>query len=105
VVHAVRAGDGRWLANVHASTKPPRARRDDAEAWAAVRRWAGDAPLVFGGDFNVVRLALPGLVHVGSSHVDHVFARGFAGAANAKVERLERGGLSDHAPLRVTLPG
>jgi endonuclease/exonuclease/phosphatase family metal-dependent hydrolase len=103
VVHAVRVGDGRWFANVHASSNPPRARRDDAEAWAAVRRWAGDAPLVFGGDFNVVRLALPGLVQLGSSHVDHVFARGFGEAAS--VERLERGGLSDHAPLRVTLGG
>jgi endonuclease/exonuclease/phosphatase family metal-dependent hydrolase len=98
VVHAVRVGDGRWFANVHASTHPPRARRDLAEAHAAVLRWAGSAPLVFGGDCNVVRVELPGLVHAGGSHVDHVLARGLAAASG---EVLERGELSDHAPLRV----
>jgi endonuclease/exonuclease/phosphatase (EEP) superfamily protein YafD len=103
VVHAVRVGDGElWLANVHASTDPPRALRDVAAAHAAVARWAGDrAPLVLGGDFNVARVALPGLAHAGASHVDHVFARGFAPAAHA--EALDRGALSDHAPLLVTL--
>jgi endonuclease/exonuclease/phosphatase family metal-dependent hydrolase len=103
VVHAVRVGDGRWFANLHASTHPPRARRDVAEAHAAVLRWAGDAPFVFGGDCNVVRIALPGLVHAGGSHVDHVFARGLALAPHAPAEILDRGALSDHAPLRVTM--
>jgi endonuclease/exonuclease/phosphatase family metal-dependent hydrolase len=102
VVHAVQVGDGRWFANVHASTHPPRARRDLAEAHAAVLRWAGDASFVFGGDCNVVHVTLPGLVHAGSSHVDHVFARRFASAA---AEVLDGGTLSDHAPLRVTLTG
>lgn len=101
VVHAVRVGErGMWFANLHASTHPPRARRDVAEAHAAVLRWAGDAPLVFGGDCNVVRLELPGLTHVGSSHVDHLFAREHA---HASMEILDRGTLSDHAPLLVTL--
>ena len=103
VVHAASAcvgSDEIWFANVHASTHPPRARRDLAEAHCAALRWAGDAPLVFGGDCNVVRIALPGLVHAGGSHVDHVFARGLAPAA---AELLDGGGLSDHAPLRVTL--
>ena len=100
VVHAVRVRDGLWFANVHASTHPPRARRDLALAHATALRWTGDAPLVFGGDCNVARLELPGLVHVGASHVDHVFARGFT-VTSAEV--LERDGLSDHAPLLVTL--
>jgi len=100
VVHAVRVGAGWWFANVHASTHPPRARRDAALACATALRWAGDAPLVFGGDFNVIRLTLPGLAHAGGAHVDHLFARGFAPAAPA--ELLDRGALSDHAPLRVT---
>jgi endonuclease/exonuclease/phosphatase (EEP) superfamily protein YafD len=105
VVHAVRVGDGVWFANVHASTHPPRARRDLAEAHATVQRWAGDAPLVFGGDCNVVHAPrLQGLVHVGCSHVDHLFARGLA-HTHARVETLDRGGLSDHAPLLVTFPG
>jgi endonuclease/exonuclease/phosphatase family metal-dependent hydrolase len=103
VVHAVsvRVGGGvSWFANVHASTHPPRARRDLARARAAALRWAGDAPLVLGGDFNVVRIELPGLAHAGASHVDHVFARGHAPSAS---ELLDRGALSDHAPLLATL--
>lgn len=102
VVHAVHVRDGGWFANVHASTHPPRARSDLDAAHAAALRWAGEQPLVFGGDCNVVHVALPGLAHVGGSHVDHVFARGFAHATNALVETLDRGELSDHAPLRVT---
>jgi endonuclease/exonuclease/phosphatase family metal-dependent hydrolase len=101
VVHAVRVADGCWFANVHASTQPPRARRDLAAAHTAVLRWAGDAPLVFGGDCNVVRLVLPGLVRAGSSHVDHVFARGLA-PTRVHAETLDHGTLSDHAPLLVT---
>jgi endonuclease/exonuclease/phosphatase family metal-dependent hydrolase len=101
VVHAVRVGDGTWFSNVHASTHPPHARHDLAEAHAAVSRWVGDAPLVFGGDCNVVRVELAGLAHVGGSHVDHVLVRGLASQASAEI--LDRGPLSDHAPLRVTL--
>ena len=105
VVHAVSVrvvgGDDVWFANVHASTHPPRARRDLAQAHAAVLRWVGDAPLVLGGDCNVTRVALPGLAHAGSSHVDHVLARGLLPAAPPEI--LERGTLSDHAPLLVTL--
>jgi endonuclease/exonuclease/phosphatase family metal-dependent hydrolase len=100
VVHAVRVGPGTWFANVHASTHPPRARRDLALAHATTLRWAGGAPLVFGGDCNVRTAHLPDFAHVGASHVDHVFARGLA---YARAETLERGGLSDHAPLLVTL--
>jgi endonuclease/exonuclease/phosphatase family metal-dependent hydrolase len=102
VVHAVRVGDGGWFANVHASTHPPRARRDLAEARAAVVRWADGAPLVFGGDCNVVRVALPGLAQLGGSHVDHVFAHGLP-HARAHAEILDRGSLSDHAPLLVRI--
>jgi endonuclease/exonuclease/phosphatase family metal-dependent hydrolase len=102
VVHAVsvRDGDEIWFANVHASTRPPRARRDVALACATALRWAAGAPLVLGGDLNLLRMALPGFVHAGGSHVDHVFARGLAPAS---AEVLDRGSLSDHAPLRVTL--
>jgi endonuclease/exonuclease/phosphatase family metal-dependent hydrolase len=106
VVHAVsvRVGDElMWFANVHASTHVPRARRDLAVACASALRWAGDAPLVLGGDLNVVRLALPGLTHVGGAHVDHLFARGLAHARDARAEILDRGELSDHAPLLVAL--
>ncbi len=101
VVHALRDGAGRWFANLHASTHPPSARRDVAAAQAAAQRWAADVPLVLGGDFNVTRIALPGFAHAGASHVDHVFARGLLPIGDGEV--LDRGALSDHAPLRVTL--
>jgi len=103
VVHAVRDGEGRWLANLHASSHPPRARVDIAEAQATALRWAGEAPLVLGGDFNVRAPAVPGFAAAGGVHVDHVFARGLAPAGQA--ERLDRGDLSDHPALRVTLSG
>lgn len=101
VVHAVRVDDGLWFANVHCSTHPPRARRDLADACARAVRWAGDEPLVFGGDLNVRDARLDGLEHAGASHVDHIFARGIA-CAHTRAETLDRGPLSDHAPLLVT---
>jgi endonuclease/exonuclease/phosphatase (EEP) superfamily protein YafD len=54
---------------------------------------------VFGGDLNLRRPELPGLVHVAGHDVDHVFASGRRGRG----EVLERGTLSDHAPIAVTL--
>lgn len=101
VVHAVRDGDGRWFANLHASTHPPRARGDAVVACAAALTWSARAPLVFGGDLNVREPALPGFTLLGGHGVDHVLARGLRLAGPAEV--LDRGGLSDHAPVRVTL--
>jgi len=104
VLHAVQVADGRWFANAHASTHPPRARRELALARACVLAWAGDAPLVFGGDLNLRDPRLPGFAHVGRSDVDHVFTRGLA-HAHAHAETPARAGLSDHAPLLVTFDG
>jgi len=101
VVHAVRVGNGSWFANVHASTgRGARALGDVALAHATAVRWAGDAPLVLGGDFNVERPPVPGFEHAGGNRIDHVYVRGLA-AASAEV--LDRGTLSDHAPLLVAL--
>jgi endonuclease/exonuclease/phosphatase family metal-dependent hydrolase len=103
VVHAVRDGEGRWFANLHATVHHDgRARRDVALARATTLRWADGAPLVLGGDLNVRDPQLPGFVHLGGRNVDHVFARGLA-SEGIVVERLDRGELSDHAPVRVTL--
>jgi len=105
VVHAVRDDAGRWFANVHCSTRPARARQDLAHARACVLRWAGgwtgEAPIVLGGDLNVRDPQVPGFVHAGGTHVDHVFARGFQPAAPA--DAPERGALSDHLPVLVQL--
>ena len=101
VVHAVRAGEGVWFANLHASTgRGARTLGDIARARVAALRWAGDAPLVLGGDFNIERPAVPGFEHAGHHRVDHVFARGLAPVGE---ETLARGDLSDHAPLLVML--
>ena len=63
--------------------------------------WAAGAPLVFGGDLNSTRPAMPGLTLVGGHHVDHVMVAG--GVAGGAVEVLDAGPLSDHRPLRVAL--
>jgi endonuclease/exonuclease/phosphatase family metal-dependent hydrolase len=102
VVHAVRDGAGRWFANLHATVHhDAHARRDIALARATALRWAADAPLVLGGDLNVRDPDVPGLAHAGAGGVDHVYAHGLVAVAPA--ELLDRGTLSDHAPVRVTL--
>lgn len=103
VVHAVRDARGTWFANLHATVHDDaQARREIAAARAAALRWAAGAPLVIGGDFNVRDPGLPGFAHAGGVKVDHVFAAGGL-APVAAIERLERGDLSDHAPLLATV--
>ncbi|ADB49210.1 endonuclease/exonuclease/phosphatase family protein [Conexibacter woesei] len=103
VVHAVRDAHGSWFANLHATVHDdPQARREIAAARAATLRWAAGAPLVLGGDFNVRDPDLPGFAHAGGVKVDHVFATGGL-APTAAVELLDRGDLSDHAPLLATV--
>jgi len=103
VVHAVRVRDGgRWFANLHASVHhDARARADLARAREAALRWAGEAPLVLGGDLNVRDPRVAGFVEAGGHDVDFVFARGFA--LDATGTELDRGALSDHAPVLATL--
>ncbi len=103
LVHAVALGGGPWVGNVHAQVhSEARAQADIAAAAAAVARWAGAGPFVLGGDFNVVAPALPaGVVHAGGRGVDHVLARGLGPVGRPRV--LERGPLSDHAPVLVEL--
>jgi endonuclease/exonuclease/phosphatase family metal-dependent hydrolase len=100
VVHAVRLEDGPWIGNLHAQVhSEQRAQRDIATAATALRGWAGGAPFVLGGDLNVREPLTPGLAHLGGHGVDHVLASGFAAASPVRV--LERGPLSDHAPVLV----
>ncbi len=94
-VHGVRVG-GMWIANVHLDASLGQARL----AAASTRAWAGPAPLILGGDFNLRGLALAGFERVGGHGVDHVFARGLRPLGS---EVLDRGRLSDHAPVRVSL--
>lgn len=102
VVHAVRLGDGTWVANLHAQVhSEQRAQADVATAAEAVLGWAGASPVVLGGDCNTRAPRAPRLVHAGGHGVDHVLARGLVATAPAAV--LGRGGLSDHAPVVVEL--
>lgn len=106
-VHGVRVrggvfGAGTWIANLHVTAHDTAAAvRDNDLAATTVLGWAGAEPCVLGGDFNLRELALDGFHHAGGHDVDHVFVRG--ARATGPVEVLERGALSDHAPVRVAI--
>jgi endonuclease/exonuclease/phosphatase family metal-dependent hydrolase len=94
---------GMWVANLHATAHNTAAAvRDGRLAAAAALEWAGDASLVLGGDFNLRELSFDGFAHAGGHDVDHLFLRGLS-AGGARAEVLDRGPLSDHAPVRVTV--
>jgi endonuclease/exonuclease/phosphatase family metal-dependent hydrolase len=102
IAHAVRLGDGACVANLHAQVHSvERARADIARAVDHVLAFAGPAPVVLGGDFNIPDPELPGFVRAGASGVDQVWARGLEPAEPVQVPA--RGALSDHPPLLVTL--
>jgi endonuclease/exonuclease/phosphatase family metal-dependent hydrolase len=102
VMHGIALDGAGWVVNLHGSTHPPEQRRADLLLAAATAlEWAAGAPLVFGGDLNSTRPAMPGMRHVAGHHVDHVFTEGRPAAAEA--ELLDAGTLSDHRPLRVAI--
>jgi endonuclease/exonuclease/phosphatase family metal-dependent hydrolase len=101
-VHAVSLASGVWVANVHAHGRPQRrAEADTAGAAQALLAWAGEAPCVLGGDFNLRAPQAQPFVCAGSSGVDHVLARGMRPTAPARV--CDHAPLSDHAPLIATV--
>ncbi len=100
VCHAVALAGGPWCANLHAQVhSAARARADIEQAAAATLAWAHGGPALLGGDFNVRDPEVPGFEHLGGRGVDHVF--GHLLAAAGPVRALDRGPLSDHAPLVV----
>jgi endonuclease/exonuclease/phosphatase family metal-dependent hydrolase len=89
--------------NLHATAhSPERARRDVGVAAQAAKTWAGELPLVLGGDFNLRAPEVEGLRSVADSDVDHILI-GSRLRAVAPPQTLDRGTLSDHLPLAVTL--
>jgi endonuclease/exonuclease/phosphatase family metal-dependent hydrolase len=101
VAHGISLPGGGWVVNLHATGDPKdRTRADVAAAREAALEWAGDEPVILGGDFNLRAPEVPGLDHVGGHHVDHVFVRGVSGGG---AEVLDAGTLSDHRPLRVSV--
>ncbi|HWC27405.1 MAG TPA: endonuclease/exonuclease/phosphatase family protein [Solirubrobacteraceae bacterium] len=103
VCHAVRiAPHPIWLANLHAQAgSPRRAQADIARAAAAALEWAAGGPALLGGDFNVRRPVAAGFEHLAGHGVDHVLGRGVR--AKGPPEVLDRGPLSDHAPVVVAV--
>jgi endonuclease/exonuclease/phosphatase family metal-dependent hydrolase len=103
VAHGALLGCGVWVVNLHATAHDAAAaERDGAAAAEAALRWAGGDPVVLGGDFNLRALERPGFAVVGGHDVDHVCVAGAVEAVR-RVEVLERGTLSDHAPVAVDL--
>jgi endonuclease/exonuclease/phosphatase family metal-dependent hydrolase len=101
-LHAALLACGIWIANLHGSADGAGAARDSARAAATAIGWAAAQPLVFGGDLNLRNPVFDGLQHVAARDVDHVFiANGLH--ATGDVDVLERGTLSDHPPLAVTV--
>jgi endonuclease/exonuclease/phosphatase family metal-dependent hydrolase len=104
-MHAVRvalagaAPAGTWIGNLHTNSDARQGRRAAEELLG----WACGSPAILGGDFNVSPLSLPGLGLAGGHGVDQVFVSpGLSGAGTAV---LDRGPLSDHMPLLVSVTG
>ena len=103
VLHGARlSGAGAWIANLHLSAhRPARAEEDLWRAAAALAEWAPRGPAVLGGDFNLRDPRVPGFERVAQRDVDAILVRGLRALGPADV--LDRGNLSDHPPLAVTL--
>ena len=120
----IRLSSGLCVANLHASTSPPRAEKELLFAAQQAVEWASGSPLVFGGDFNVrpgksevyeqlaSRYGLTGITAPDS--IDHLLVRDIEVVSGPHAwppeqRELEEDGLalrlSDHAPveLRVNL--
>jgi endonuclease/exonuclease/phosphatase family metal-dependent hydrolase len=105
MAHGVSLPDGWWVVNLHASRGRPSTVAECVHAAELARQWSGGAPLVYGGDLNKHRApALPGLQRVAGNFVDHVYV-GPGLRADGRGEVLDRGELSDHAPVVVTVTG
>jgi hypothetical protein len=119
----VRTGSGVCVANLHATNdRPALAAEDVFKAAQASGGWAGDSPLLFGGDLNLRPGEDPGVFDVlrerfglagptGPEAIDHLLARGLTVAEPpapwpAERRELRRGDLalrlSDHAPVEAT---
>lgn len=102
VCHAVELDGGTWCANLHAQVhSPQRAQADIERAAAATLAWSGGGPALLGGDCNVREPHAPGFAALGGRGVDHVLGHDLGAAG--PVEHPDRGPLSDHAPVIVTV--
>ncbi len=118
-----RRGDARLcVANLHASAHDPAlAAADVLQAAEAASAWAGEQPLIFGGDLNLRPRQSPAVFDelregfalaapTGPSAIDHLLARGLDAVAAPSPwpperRELDEGGLalrlSDHSPVQA----
>jgi endonuclease/exonuclease/phosphatase family metal-dependent hydrolase len=103
VAHGVLLEDGTWVTNLHAQAHVERnALADLDRAAEATTAWAAGAPAIVGGDLNMWGEPTAfGYRHLAGHWVDHVLGHGFEVAERGRT--LDRGTLSDHAPLRVVV--
>lgn len=103
VAHGVRLDEGTWVTNLHAQAHVERLAQADLDRAAeATTHWADGAPTILGGDLNLRSEPTAfAYRHLAGHWVDHVLARGFHAAGRAHT--LDRGTLSDHAPLMVVV--
>lgn len=124
---ALADGTAICVANLHASAGAALRERAEAEALAAAAQaveWAGDAPLILGGDLNLRPRESAAFAELERRHrlapptapgsLDHLLARGLEVVAPPTAWPAERrevrvGGLairlSDHAPVHGTFSG
>jgi endonuclease/exonuclease/phosphatase family metal-dependent hydrolase len=105
-MHGVRLAGGIWVVNLHASTRgaagEPKVQAEARYAAGTALGWAGGAQLAVGGDFNLRgKPELPGLRYAAGHYLDHVYVSRIEAAGGTEV--LDRGALSDHAPVAVDL--
>jgi endonuclease/exonuclease/phosphatase family metal-dependent hydrolase len=101
-LQAVKLAGGPWIGNLHATVHDEAAAQREARiAEAQMLAFSRGRAVVLGGDFNVRRFDFDTLRHAGGEDVDHVFVAGLEPVGETEV--LERGALSDHAPVVVTV--
>jgi endonuclease/exonuclease/phosphatase family metal-dependent hydrolase len=101
VVHGVRLADGTWVSNLHGQVRAAALARADLDLAARTTlAWAAGSPAVLGGDLNLRgEPGAGGFEHAAGHFVDHILVRALHPAGPGHT--LDRGGLSDHAPLWV----
>jgi endonuclease/exonuclease/phosphatase family metal-dependent hydrolase len=101
-LQGVRLRGDWWVGNVHLTGGVlSAATREARAAAAAMLAWSSGAPVVLGGDFNLESVSIPGFRFAGGLYVDHLLVHGLDPVEPVTV--LDRGRLSDHAPVVVTV--
>lgn len=113
VAQLARLRDGTCLVNFHGSAHKPLAEAELEHLWKLTLAWAGDAPVILGGDLNLRSPRAPdnSIAHIAHHSVDHLFARGlepftetYLPDRRVALDEEHQVELSDHVPL-IAGPG